>query len=83
MILGRPVNLWTGLVVSTLAVIQIVLVNIGGFDPIVVSTLLGAIGILLGSLISLIANQPPTINSGDLVTVVTPPGQDNRVVTVQ
>jgi hypothetical protein len=82
MILGRPTNLWTGLVVSALAVIQIVLVNIAGLDAVVVSTLLGAIGILLGSLISLVANQPPTVNSGDKVNVVTPPGEENMTVTV-
>jgi hypothetical protein len=82
MILGRPTNLWLGFITSALAVVQILLVNVAKLDPVVTATLLGAIGLLLGSLISLIANQPPTVNPGDTVHVTTPAGQPNYVTTI-
>lgn len=72
MILGRPTNLWTGLVTAALAVFQIIAVNVLQWDPVTTATLLGAVGIFLGSAIALIANQPPTVNEGDKIHVVTP-----------
>lgn len=82
MILGRPTVLWLGLVTSTLAVVQIVLVNLVKLDPVLTATLLGAVGLLLGSLISLVANQPPTLNPGDTFKVTTPAGQPTATTTV-
>jgi hypothetical protein len=82
MIFGRPTNLWTGLVVSTLGLIQIILVQGLKYDPVNVSLLLGAIGVVLGSIIGLVANQSPTVRPGDTVTVVTPSSEPNREVTI-
>lgn len=82
MILGRPTNLWLGLVTSALAVLQIILVNVGGFDSVLIATLLGAFGLFLGSVISLIANQPPTMEAGDSYTIQTPKGQPNYEAVV-
>ena len=83
MILGRPANLWTGLVTAALALIQVVLVNVRpDIDPTTVATVLGAVGVFLGVLISFIAGQPPTINAGDQVNVTTPAGQPNATATL-
>ena len=82
MIWGRPTNLWLGVVAQTLAVLQIVLVNIAHTDPVLTATLLGAIGLLVGSLISLVANQPPVVQPGDTVTVKTAGDQPNYTTTI-
>jgi hypothetical protein len=83
-IFGRPINLWLGLVTASLAFAQVLIVTlVPDVDPTTVATVLGAFGGLLAVVIALVANQPPTISSGDTVKVVTPPGQDNRTVTVQ
>jgi hypothetical protein len=81
-ILGRPTNLWLGVVTTFLAVLQIVLVNIAGLDPVLIATLLGAIGVLVGAVIALIANQPPTLTPGDTYSIQTPKGQPNYEATV-
>lgn len=81
MILGRPTNLWLGVVSAALATLQIILVQLG-YDATAVATILGAVGLLLGAIIALIANQPPTVAPGSTVNVQTPAGQDNRTVTV-
>ena len=78
MILGRPTNLWLGIVTSGLGFLQIAIVTlIPTADPVSVATVLGALGLFLGAVISLVANQPPTVNEGSAINVVTPPGQDN------
>jgi hypothetical protein len=83
MIFGRPVNLWLGLTTAALAFVQVTIVTVlPDVDPTAVATVLGAAGLLLGAVITLVANQPPTVNSGDTVTVVTPKGQPNETVTV-
>lgn len=82
MILGRPTNLWLGFTTSTLAVVQILLVNVAKLDPVLTATLLGAVGLLLGSAIGLIANQPPTVNPGDKILITTPSGTPNWETTV-
>lgn len=83
MILGRPTNLWLGLVTATLGFVQIVAINLlPDVDPTVIATVLGALGLLLGAAISLIANQPPTLSAGDTYHIVTPTGQPNYEATV-
>lgn len=83
MILGRPTNLWLGLTGSAIAFLQVAIVTLlPDVDPVAVATVLGALGLLLGAVIALIANQPPTVNAGTEVNVVTPPDEPNRTVTV-
>lgn len=74
MILGRPTNLWLGLATAIVGAIQITLVAVG-FDPTLVATTGGAWGAVVGALILVIANQPPTLNPGDTFKVTTPAGQ--------
>lgn len=80
MILGRPTNLWLGLVTAATAAVQVSLIALG-FDAVVVGTILGAIGGVLGALILLVANGTQTVNAGDKVKVVTPEGEANRTIT--
>jgi hypothetical protein len=83
MILGRPVNLWNGLVVSTVSLVSIVVMQLlPDIDGEVVATIGAAVTLFLGTVIMVIANQAPTVNEGATVNVVTPAGQDNRTVTV-
>ena len=83
MIFGRPTNLWLGLVTALLGFIQVAVLAVRPeVDPTQLGLVLGAAGLLLGALITLIANQPPTVNSGSTVNVVTPAGQPNTTVTV-
>ncbi len=83
MILGRPTNLWLGLVTAALAFVQVAVITVvPDVNAAAVATLLGSLGGLLGVIITLVANQPPTVNSGDTVNVVTPQGQPNTTVTV-
>lgn len=83
MIFGRPTQLWLGLTTATIAFAQVLIVNlVPGTDPQAVATILGSLGGLLGVVILLIANQPPTVNEGSKVNVVTPDGEPNRSVTV-
>ena len=83
MIFGRPTNLWLGLVTAAVAFAQILVITFRPeFDPVQVGTVFGALGLLLGSVITLIANQPPTIRPGDTVTVQTPQGEPNESVVV-
>ena len=78
MIFGRPTTLWLGLVTAGSAFAQVVIVTlIPEANPAQVATLLGALGLLLGALIALVANQPPTLNVGDKYVVATPTGAEN------
>ena len=80
MILGRPTNLWLGLVTAALGFCQVAIVSLNllpNVDPAQIATVLGALGLLLGALITLVANQPPTLNAGDAYTVTTPSGYPN------
>jgi len=80
MILGRPTNLWLGLVTATLGFAQIAITSLHllpGVEPQSVATVLGALGLLLGALIALVAGQPPTLNVGDAYNVTTPAGEPN------
>lgn len=83
MILGRPTNLWLGLVTATLGFIQVTAPAVfPGIDVAALATVLGGLGLLLGAFIALIANQPPTLSPGDTFHVQTPEGQPNYVTTV-
>jgi hypothetical protein len=83
MILGRPTNLWNGLVVASVSLVSIVVMQLlPDIDGEVVATIGAAVTLFLGTVIAVIANQAPTVNAGSDVNVVTPAGQPNRTVTV-
>jgi hypothetical protein len=83
MILGRPTNLWNGLVVASVSLVSIVVMQLlPDVDGEVVATIGAAVTLFLGTVIAVIANQAPTVAEGSTVNVVTPAGQDNRTVTV-
>lgn len=82
MILGRPTNLWLGLVTAATGFVSVTAVALGA-DPALVANIAGAGAGVLGALVALIAGQAPTINAGDTVKVVTPAGEPNRSVTVR
>ena len=78
MILGRPTNLWNGLVVAAVSLISIVVMQlVPDVDSEVVATIGAAVSLFLGTVIAIVANQPPTLNPGDGYNVVTPTGQPN------
>jgi len=81
-ILGRPTNLWNGLVVAAVSLVSIVVMQLlPDVDSEVVATIAAAVTLFLGSAIALVANGAPTVNAGDPVKVVTPAGEDNYTVT--
>jgi protein-S-isoprenylcysteine O-methyltransferase Ste14 len=82
-ILGRPTNLWNGLVVAAVSLVSIVVMQLlPDVDSEVVATIGAAITLFFGAAISLLANQPPTVTAGSTVNVVTPKGQQNYEVEV-
>lgn len=84
MIFGRPINLWLGLVTASLAFAQVIIVTVlPDVDPSQVATILGALGGLLAVIVAIVANQPPTVQSGSVVNIQTPAGEQNRAITVQ
>jgi hypothetical protein len=83
MLFGRSTNLWLGLVAAAVGFVQVTVITLRpDLDPVGVATVLGALSLLLGAVITLIANQPPTIKPGDTVMVQTPPGEPNESVVV-
>ncbi len=82
MIFGRPTNLWLGLVSALSGAVSATAIVLGA-DGETVGILAGVWTAVIGACILIIANQPPTVSSGDTVLVQTPPGQDNREVTVR
>lgn len=82
MILGRPTNLWNGLVVAAVSLVSIVVMQLApDVDSEVVATIGAAVSLFLGSVIAIVANQAPTVKPGDPVNVSTPAGEDNyRIV---
>lgn len=76
MILGRPTNLWLGLVTLLSGAIVATAITLG-YDPVTVGTLGSVWSGVLGGVILLVANQPPTVNEGDPIKIATPAGQDN------
>lgn len=81
MIWGRPVNLWLGLAAAISGAVAATLIFLG-FDPVAVGTLAGVWQGVLGAIILLVANQPPTVNAGSDITVTTPAGQPNATATL-
>jgi len=81
MILGRPTNLWLGVVTALAGTVTVSLVA-AGVDPVLVANLVGAGVTLLGAVIALVAGQPPTLSPGDTFNVQTPAGTPNYVTTV-
>ena len=78
MILGRPTNLWNGLVVAVISTASIISMQLfPDVDGEVIATTGAAITLLFGALIALVANQAPTLNPGDAYTVVTPADKPN------
>lgn len=81
MILGRPVNLWNGLVVAAVSVTSIIAMQLyPDLDGEVIATVGAGITLFLGSVIALVSNQPPVVNEGARVNVVTPAGQADRTL---
>jgi hypothetical protein len=73
LILGRPTNLWNGLVVAAVSLVSIVVMQlVPEVDSEVVATIGAAVSLFLGTVIAIVANQPPTLNPGDPYTVVKP-----------
>jgi hypothetical protein len=82
MILGRPTNLWNGLVVAAVSLVSIVVMQLlPDVDSEVVATIAAAVTLFLGSAIALVSNGTPTVKAGDTVNVATPAGQENYVLT--
>ncbi len=81
MIFGRPTNLWLGLVSALSGAIAATAIVLGA-DGETVGILAGVWSAVVGACILIIANQPPTVNSGTTVNVVTPADQPNRAITV-
>ena len=83
MFLGRPLNLWTGLISAAVATLGTI---IGATQPAEVAQtaliILGAVGGFLGVVVAFLAGQPPTLNPGDTFKVTTPAGQPSAVTTV-
>ncbi len=81
MIFGRPVNLILGAFTAIFSAVVIVLAALE--PPIVIpAVVVGAVNLAVGALIALVANQPPTVNAGDTVTVVQPGATPNTTTTV-
>lgn len=81
MIAGRPTNLWLGLATAIVGAISVSAVALGA-DPAIVATLSGAWGGVVGAVILVVANQPPTLSPGDTFTVKTAAGQPDYTTTV-
>lgn len=81
MIFGRPVNLWLGLTTAVSGAVVATLIALG-FDPVIIGTLGGVWTGVLGAVILLIANQPPTVAAGGTAIVQTQPNELNRIVTL-
>lgn len=83
MLFGRPVNLWVGLIG---AAVGTAITVISATQPAEVaqqwSVILGAVGGFLGVLVAFIAGQPPTVNTGDKINVITPAGEPNKTIAV-
>jgi hypothetical protein len=79
MILGRPVNLWLGALTSIFGVVTLILASLGIELG---AALTGAITTALGAVVSLVANQPPTVAAGSTITVQTPAGAPNATATL-
>lgn len=79
MILGRPANLVLGAVT---AILNLVFLAAGQLGVVITPELVAAVNLVAGSIIGLVANQPPTVNPGDTIHVTTPAGQPSYAATV-
>lgn len=81
MIFGRPVNLWLGLSTAIVGAISVTAVTLGA-DPAIVANVSGAWAGVVGAIILVVANQPPTLNPGDTFTIKTPGDAPNTTGVV-
>ena len=81
MILGRPTNLILGAIT---ALFNLVILVLAALEPpiIIPAVVVGAANLAIGAVIALIANQPPTVNPGSTINVVTPASAPNQTQTV-
>ena len=84
MIWGRPVNLVLGAITATVNVVVVAVhtIPVPELQPLFNDALVATFNIAIGALIAVIANQTPTVNSGDPVHVVNPGAEPNTTVTV-
>jgi len=80
MILGRPTNLWTGLITSLIS-LGALMALFAGVDPTAVAQFSAAFGLVAGAVVLLVANQNPSMLVGQQYTVITE-GNDPNVVKV-
>lgn len=78
MILGRPTNLILG---AFTAVFNVIVLALGSQGTAISPELVAGVNIAAAAIITLIAGQPPTVNQGDSVKVVTPAGEPNKTIT--
>lgn len=82
MILGRPTNLWLGAFTAVFGVVTLILAAL--VPPIVIpAVVVSGLTIAVGSLIGLVAYQPPTLTPGDTFITQTAKGQPNYSTTVE
>lgn len=82
MIAGRPVNLVLGAVTAVFNLIVLVLAAL--VPPIIIPAIVvGAANLAIAAIITLVANQPPTLSTGDTFKISTPAGQPNYEATVK
>jgi len=82
MIFGRPTNLWLGLTSALSGAVAATSILAFHTDPVVTGALAGVWQTVLGAVIALVGNQPPTLNPGDTFKTVTPAGQPNATTVV-
>ena len=78
MILGRPVNLVLG---ATTAIINLLFLLAAQAGVTFTIEVVAGVNLVANAIVALIANQPPTLNTGDTFKVATPAGQPSEVRT--
>jgi hypothetical protein len=79
MIFGRPTNLWLG---AFTAVFNVGVLSAAAAGYPLDGVIAAGVNVAAAAVITLIANQPPTINPGDTVHVTTPEGQPNKEISI-
>ena len=81
MILGRSTPQWLGLITAAGSLTQLLIVQfVPGVDPTTVATVIGAVGIFLGSFIAFLANTSttpsadPQLKEGTMIRVTNESG---------
>lgn len=83
MILGRPTNLWNGLVVALVSLVSIISMQLfPDVDGELVATIGASVTAFLGTVILFVANGTPSVLAGGDVRVITPEGEDNYTTQV-